>query len=256
MAKADNVGLDNQTPQYRCKSFENDSFGQKIKSLAYAKSLDTSLIAHLSFTELKKALDKIASNQDRSDQFYYDKANRLVKKVRLQAVRQTLQLTDGLPTFTDTLPQDFSICYQYNANGQMIAKTLEDGSIEWTYYDQRGCKIAQTEVARDNAGHSDVIIPLNYYNFNAHGQLVLTTHFKQGAKPIIPGKIPEPIDRNPADQHELRQYDVRGKLQWKQSNQQIAQGFSYTENGKLTRQWWTLSNWQQKREINTRQKFI
>ncbi|MFZ2486274.1 MAG: hypothetical protein WAW84_06770, partial [Candidatus Rickettsiella isopodorum] len=247
LAKADNVGLDNQTPQYRCKSFENDSFGQKIKSLAYAKSLDTSLIAHLSFTELKKALDKIASNQDRSDQFYYDKANRLVKKVRLQAVRQTLQLTDGLPTFTDTLPQDFSICYQYNANGQMIAKTLEDGSIEWTYYDQRGCKIAQTEVARDNAGHSDVIIPLNYYNFNAHGQLVLTTHFKQGAKPIIPGKIPEPIDRNPADQHELRQYDVRGKLQWKQSNQQIAQGFSYTENGKLTRQWWTLSNWQQKK---------
>ena len=246
LAEVNSVGLDNQTPQYRCQRFENDSFGQMIKSVAYAKSLDISLNADLPFAELKNAFDKIASTQDRSEQFSYDKANRLVKKVRLEVVRQTLQLTGGLPTFTDAPAQAISVSYQYNANGQMLAKTLEDGSIEWSYYDQRGCKVAQTEVARDNHGLSNSIIPLSYYGNNAQGQTVLTTRFQQGAKPVKAGRIPEPVATDPADQQEQRLFDARGKLQWKQSNQQIPQGFSYTANGKPARQWWTLSNWQQK----------
>ena len=201
----------------------------------------------MSFAEFKNALDKIASIQDRSEQSYYDKANRLVKKVHLQAVRQTLQLTNGLPTFIDAPVQDISVSYQYNANGQMLANS-EDGSMEWSYYDQRGCKVACTEVARDNNGLSNTIIPLTYYGNNAHGQTVLTTRFQQGAKPIQAGSIPEPIAADPADQQEKRLYDARGKLQWKQSNQQLPQGFTYTANGKPARQWWTLSNWLQKAE--------
>ncbi len=243
LAEVYNVGLDNQTPQYRCQRYENDSFGQMAKSIAYAKSLDASLNARLSFAELKNALDKIATKEDRSDQFYYDKENRLVKKVRLQTIRQTLQLTGGLPTFTDAPSQDISVSYQYNANGQMIAKTLEDGSIEWNYYDPRGCKVAQTEVARDNQGLSNSIIPLTYYDNNAHGQTVLTIRFKQGAKPVKAGSRPEFIIEDPTDQQELRLYDARGKLQWKQFNQQIPRGFSYTANGKIAREWWILSNW-------------
>ncbi|HEY2566089.1 MAG TPA: hypothetical protein VGH95_00015, partial [Candidatus Aquirickettsiella sp.] len=246
LAEADNVSFDNQTPQYRCQRFENDSFGQMIKRVVYAKSLDDSISAHLSFAELKNALDKIASIQDCNEQSYYDKANRLIKKVRLQVVRQILQLTAGLPSFTDATPQDISVSYQYNANGQMIAKTLEDGSVEWSFYDARGCKLAQTDVPRDNAGYSNVIIPLTYYANNAHGQTVLTTRFQQGAKPVQAGCIPEPVAADPAAQQEKRLYDARGKLQWKQSNQQLPQGFSYTANGKPTRQWWTLTNWEQK----------
>ena len=245
LAEVDTVGLDNQAAQYRCKRFENDSFGQRLKRVAYAKILDIPINVHLSFAELKTALDKMATPEDRSEQFYYDKANRLVKKVRLQAIRQTLVLTHGLPAFSDAPPQDLSIGYQYNANGQQIAKTLEDSSTEWRYYDQRGCRVAQTEVARDNAGHSNILIPLSYFSHNAHGQIVLTRHFKQGAQPITPGEIPEPMASDPEDQQELRLYDARGNLQWKQTNQQIPQGFSYTAHGKPARQWWTLSHWQQ-----------
>ena len=246
LAEVNSIGLDNQASQYRCQYFENDSFGQMIKSITYAKSLDASISAHMPFAELKNALDKIASIQDRSEQSYYDKANRLIKKVRLQVVRQTLQLTAEIPSFTDATPQDISVSYQYNANGQMLAKTLADGSVEWSFYDARGCKLAQTDVPRDNAGHSKLIIPLSYYGNNAHGQTVLTTRFQQGAKPVKAGSIPEPVAVDPADQQEQRLYDARGKLQWKQSNQQLPQGFSYTANGKLARQWWTLTNWQQK----------
>ncbi|OIZ98243.1 hypothetical protein BEV13_06920 [Rickettsiella grylli] len=246
VAELDRIDVENQTPQYRCQRFENDHFNQRMKQIAYAKTLNRPLDASLPFEELKQALDKIASPTDRQEQFYYDKANRLIKKVRVQAIRQTLQVTDGLPTFTDTSPHDLSVSYQYNANGQMIAKTLEDGSVEWHYYDARGCKLAQTEVVRDNAGYSNVIIPLTYYGHNAHGQIVLTTRFQHGAKPVQAGSIPEPVAVDSADQHEKRIYDARGKLQWKQSNQQRPQGLTYTAHGKLARQWWTLTNWQQK----------
>ncbi|WP_342146122.1 hypothetical protein [Rickettsiella endosymbiont of Aleochara curtula] len=244
LAEVDSVGLDNQTPQYRCQRFENDSFGQMAKSIAYAKSLDASINAHLPFVELKNAFDKIAAKEDRTDQFYYDKANRLVKKVRLQAIRQTLQLTGGLlPTFTDAPAQDISVSYQYNGNGQIISKTLEDGSMEWSFYDRRGCKNAQTDMPRDNHGFTNVIVPLTYHEHNAHGQTVLTTRFKTGTLPVTPGSLPKPLATDPADQQELRLFDGRGKLQWKQSNQQIPRGFSYNANGKPARQWWTLSNW-------------
>ena len=74
---------------------------------------------------------------------------------------------------------------------------------------------------------------------------MLTRHFKQGAQPITPGEIPEPMSSDPEYQQEIRLYDARGNLQWKQTNQQIPQGFSYTAHGKPARQWWTLSHWQQ-----------
>ena len=243
LAEADTVGVDNQTPQYRCQRFERDSFGQMIKSVAYAKTLAIPINSNLSFVQFKTALDKIVSKEDRSDQFYYDKANRLVKKARLQAIRQTLQLTNGLPTFTDAPAQDISVSYQYNGSGQMIAKTLEDGNIEWSFYDPRGCKVAQIDVPRDNNKFTNTIVPLTYYDNNPHGQTGLITRFIKGTLPVLPGHFPKPIAFDPADQRDTRLYDARGKLQWKQVDQRLPRGFSYTANGKPARQWGTLSSW-------------
>jgi YD repeat-containing protein len=246
VAEADTVGLDKQTPQYRCTRYERDSFGQMIRRHAYAKPLDAAINAHWAFVDFSHAIDQIISTADRCEQFYYDLAGRLLKKIREQVVYQTLQLTNGLPTFNDTSRQDISVTYQYNANGQVIAKTLEDGSIEWSYYDKRGFRLAQTDVPRNNQGLSSIIVPLTYYGNNAHGQIVLTTRFKQGTKPVIVDSFPQPLALDPSDQQEKKLFDARGKLQWKQNNQKTPTGFSYTANGKLARQWWSLTNWRQK----------
>ncbi|MGB9087927.1 MAG: hypothetical protein WCB98_06125, partial [Candidatus Aquirickettsiella gammari] len=245
VAEAEAIGLEQQTPSYRCKRYEKDSFDQTISRYAYAQPLLSSISSQWSLGKLTQALDQMVSSDDRCDQFHYDKAGRLLKKVRKQAIRQTLQLADGLPSLVDKSPHDLSVAYQYNPNGLVSAKTYEDGSIEWHYYDKRGCRRAQTEVARDNAGLSDPVVPLTYYGNNAHGQVVSTTRFKQGTKPATADSFPQPLAFDPADQQQLQLFDVRGKLHWKQSAQQTLQGISYTANGKLARQWWTLSRWQQ-----------
>ncbi|MFM2322307.1 MAG: hypothetical protein RLZZ225_460, partial [Pseudomonadota bacterium] len=245
LAEVEAIGRDEQTPSYRCKRYVKDSFNQTISQHAYAKPLLASISSQWSLAKLHQALDQIASSEDRSDQFHYDQAGRLLKKVRQHAVRQTLQLTDGLPSLVDKSPQDLSVAFQYTPNGLVSAKIYEDGSIESSYYDKRGCRLAQTDVVRDNAGLSDPLQPLSYYGYNAHGQVVSTTRFKQGTKPAAADSFPQPLARDPADQQQLQLFDARGKLHWKQSAKQTLQGISYTANGKLARQWWTLSNWQQ-----------
>jgi hypothetical protein len=84
--------------------------------------------------------------------------------------------------------QDISVSYQYNGNDQMIAKTLEDGGMEWSFYDPRGCKVAQIDVPRDNNKFTNTIVPLTYYDNNPHGQTGLITRFKTGTLPVTPGE--------------------------------------------------------------------
>ena len=238
----------------RVKRYTHNSFDEMEKREELANRLSTLPVDSMTLAELAASLAALRSANDSTYRFCYDANGQKIIETRIGFVLQAVQLDEhNKPGLINLPAQDLTTHHEYNAVGQEIATTYEDGSQVLCYFNECGAKIAETGVARqswDEAGNPITLIPLTSYGVNSFGQPITTTRYKQGTAKADILQVPTPIAPDAEDQTEARLYDVRGLMQALQDAEGHVKSFTYTQTRKPAREYYPLTNWEQQSPTN------
>lgn len=238
----------------RVKRYTHNTFNEVEQRQEFAKRLTDLPAEATTIAQLDIALAAIKNEKDRTYRFSYDANGQKISEAKVGVVVQALQLDEhNKPHLVDLPPEDLTLYHEYNAVGQEIVTTHEDGSKVFTYYNECGTKIAETGVARQSWDEQDkpiTLIPFTYYGVNSFGQTVTTTRFKHGTAKADAAELPTPIALDSEDQTETKLYDVRGLMISQQDAEGHVKSFTYTATRQPAREYHPLTNSEQQSPTN------
>jgi YD repeat-containing protein len=225
------------------KRYTRNSRGDELTCLEWANPL--AKVPTIDMTLAQLDLLHVPSRKDRLLQTEYDTRRLVISETRTSIDVQTLTIdpTTKQPSFQDEPPRDLTRSYAYSALERQILVVDEAGASAYKFYDPRGNVLATTGVPRESTapdGTPVTWVPLTLTGYNAFGQSVAATRFKQGTRPVDPLKLdilPVPLNPDPEDQTTLTLLDARGLSIWKQDAVESVQGLTYTATRELAREW-------------------
>lgn len=187
--------------------------------------------------------------EDRIYKYDYDARGLKISETIVGVVTENFVLDEktGAPCLVSSVKTDLTKKWEYTASEKEACTIHEDGSKERKYYDERGIKIAETQVTRksqDENGGEVSITPLTRFRANACGQIgLIQTTARGGQDPEATTSVPELIAPTADDVHEeMLQHDSRGLVKLKQDPDKNLTGFTYTAARKTAREMTELTN--------------
>lgn len=242
-------GSDRQV-YYRIERTDYDVYDQEIKKIKFAQYFDIKP-EEMSFSQLCAAIGEPKS-PDRITEKTYDLRGSLLSESKLSVDREDMALDEKNQITFKTYPGiDVAKRYAYDAGELRISVTHEalpdqKPLQEFYFHDARGYEMAHTLVpfiGLLTTGVSAEITPLVWKFINAHGQLVITRAFANGAKTVSGSVTADPLSPDDAkDRIEFKEMDNRGKERSRQDANGHRQYLTYTPTGQLARQYGPLTN--------------
>ena len=171
-------------------------------------------------------------NNDRQVTFLYDALGQLTSKTLKQVTYQ--RLTGGTSSQYETITNDLTSRYGYDALGNLVSTTDAQGNTAYSYYNASGQLTAKAG-ASVKTGR-----PATSYRYDALGQLIESKQWASGAKKADESHLTlQGATMNDIIMNDV--YDNDGRLIQQVDGTGHKTYFSYDANGNIARSWQVLN---------------
>jgi len=171
----------------------------------------------------------VASDDDRSTVYAYDRASRKIAETRLR-----IEVADADTGVTQR--RDVSATYGYDALGNQTRVTDGLGATTFTWYDALGHIRAVAAPGHDSTASGAMLIPLTEFRRDAHGNVLLQTAYANGAAAADERGYTRAA-ASASDRVTLSRYDSHGHLVQSQDAAGVVHHQSFDARGNLAKSW-------------------